>query len=68
MLLGRVSGHTYFSPLDFLRHDRARTKWGERNHRFSALHAAMQLPVYTYPQGADLLVYKITVIFIVIVI
>ena len=28
-LVGLVAGHTYFSPLDFLRHERALVKLGE---------------------------------------
>ena len=30
LLAGQAIGHTYFSPLDFLRHDKASVKWGKR--------------------------------------
>ena len=34
-LVGLAAGHTYFTPLDFLRHERAQVKLGETIHACS---------------------------------
>lgn len=44
-LVGLVAGHTYFSPLDFLRHERALVKLGEallQNHSGEAIAAILR--------------------------
>ena len=54
MLLGQASGHTYFSPLDFLRHDSASTKWGERKPGAGQIGgggAYKTTSLYSYIQG-----------------
>ena len=54
MLLGQASGHTYFSPLDFLRHDSASTKWGERKPGAGQIGgggACKTTSLYSYIQG-----------------
>lgn len=44
-LVGLAAGHTYFTPLDFLRHERAQVKLGETTHACS----------YSYRTEANLL-------------
>ena len=47
LLVSQVLGHTYFSPLDFLHHERATVQWGESIHRLQ-MHCCAFVPFVLY--------------------
>ena len=51
-LVGLAAGHTYFTPLDFLRHESAQVKLGETTHACS-YSAIERKPTYYKLQTAQ---------------
>ena len=64
LLVDRGIGHTHFSPLDFLRHDKASVKWGKPLARgFARVTVAVcgmidRITIYCYLIGQYILTLR----------